>query len=166
MPIWLCQKRCISIKNVNKFTFACHVGFKHVVATIGVGHIYTHFDLLQGGSRSRNHALPMYTHIPNVISMVSCSCFVLFFTNSQNESEPFATRHAPLRSHSRSTVVHNVCRVPFRHQFSCVVATFQICYGPLLWARLFSRLPICVTSGARHVCVCVCVLLGRPDSKM
>ena len=88
-------------------------------------HLYaTRFE--PRGSRSRNHGRPIYTHIPNVIAMFSYWCFGLFSPKSQNENAPLATRDAPRRSRSRNIAVRNVCRAPFRDQFSCVIATFEI----------------------------------------
>ena len=132
--------------------FACSLVFKNRALTNGCGDIYTQLVLSQWGSRSRNHGLPIYTHVPNVIAMFSYCLFVLFSQSSQNENAPFATRDAPRRSRSRNIAVRNVCRAPFRDQFSWVIATFEIRYVFNTFGARVLQTPVCVASGARRAC--------------
>ena len=162
MPIWLCQKRYIFPMNFNKCTFACHVGFTNRAPTTGLGHIYTQLDLLQGGRVHEItpfqyiHVFPMYFQWFHV-NVLCCFSKVHKMRASRSQLD---TLHGA-RVHEISLCVPyaasrfgtNSRALSQRSEYVMLSITFG---APVLQTQL------CVASGARRVCV----LLGRPDSKM
>ena len=162
MPILCCQKRYIFAMNLNKCVFACHLGFKSRAVTSGLGHIYTKLDLLQGGRVHEItpfqfiHIFLMYFQVFHV--NVLC-CFSKVHKMRVSRSQ-FDTLHSP-RVHEISPCVTfaascadtNPNAVSQRSKYVMCSITFG---APVLQTTL------CVASAARRVCV----LLGRPESKM
>ena len=162
MPILCCQKRNIPPMNFNKCVFACHVGLKNRAVTISLGHIYTKLDLLQG---ARVHEITPFQFI-NIFPMY-CQWFHV------NVLCCFSKVHKMRVSRSQLDTFHcarvheiSLC-VPYAASRFCTSSRalsqrskyvmFSIAFG----AHVLQT-PMCVASGARRVCV----LLGRPDSKM
>ena len=162
MPIWCRQKCYIFRMNVERCAFACHVGFKSRAVTIGLGHIYTQLDLLQG---ARVHEItpfqfiyifPMYLQWFHV-NVLCCFSKVHKMRASRSQLD---TLHGP-RVHEISLCVAyaasrfgtNFRALSQRPKYVMFSATFG---APVLQTTL------CVAFAARRVCV----LLGRPDSKM
>ena len=145
-----------------KCAFACHVGFKSRAATIGLGHIYTQLDLLQGARVQEITPVqcirisPMYFQWFHV-NVLCCFSKVHKMRASRLQLD---TLHGP-RVHEISLCVPYAAPrfgTNFRalSQHSTYVM-FSLTFGaPVLQTTL------CVASAARRVCV----LLGRPDSKM
>ena len=162
MPMWLCQKRYIFQIHFNKCAFACHVGFNNRVGTPGLGHIYAQLELLQGARVHEItpsqciHISPMYFQWFHV-NVLCCFSKVHKMRASRSQLD---TLHCP-RVHEISLCVAyaasrfgtNFRALSQRSKYAMFSFT---CGSPVLQTTL------CVTFAARRVCV----LLGRPDSKM
>ena len=98
MPWWCCHK-CYISPNVSWANCGCV--FPRVQKPCSHEWCWRHLYATRvepRGSRSRNHGLPSYTHVPNVIAMFSCWCFVLF-------SQKFAKSERAARNSRRSAAL-------------------------------------------------------------
>ena len=162
MPIWCCQKRYIFTMNLNKCVFACHLGFKSRAVTNGLGHIYTKLDLLQGARVHEItpfqfiHIFPMYFQWFHV-NVLCCFSKVHKMRASRSQLD---TLHGP-RVHKISLCVAYAAS-RFGTNFRALSQRSKYVMFSFTFGAPVLQTTLCVAFAARRVCV----LLGRPDSKM
>ena len=138
--------------NFNKCVFACHVGFKNRVVTIGLGHIYTQLDLLQGARVHEItpfqlvHIFPMFLlwfHV-NVLC-----CFSKVHKIRANRSQ-LDTLHGARVHEASLCVTYAASR--FGTNFRALTQRSKYVMCSVAFGAPAFQTTVCVASGPRLVC--------------